>query len=80
MFHINKRAPAIALGLALAAVASQSLAQRSETPNSETPMSNEREQALRECTGQAGKMSQGTWGDHQIHAFRSCMYQHGQRE
>ena len=66
MFSLNKRAAAVALGLAIAAVASPSLAQRSETP-----MSSAREQALRECSGQAGKMSQSTWGDHQIHAFRS---------
>jgi hypothetical protein len=75
MFAINKHAAAIALGLAIAAVASPSLAQRSETPTS-----NAREQALRECSGQAGKMSQSTWGDHQIHAYRSCMHQHGQQE
>src|SRR5215472_11597794 len=75
MFALNKHAAAIALGLAIAAVASPSLAQRSETP-----MNSAREQALRECSGQAGKMSQSTWGDHQIHAFRSCMHQHGQPE
>ena len=75
MFPLSKHAAAIALGLAIAAVASPSLAQRSETP-----MSSAREQALRECSGQAGKMSQSTWGDHQIHAFRSCMHQHGQPE
>jgi hypothetical protein len=75
MLAINKHAAAIALGLAIAAVASPSLAQRSENP-----MSSAREQALRECSGQAGKMSQSTWGDHQIHAFRSCMHQHGQQE
>ena len=75
MFAINKHAAVIALGLAIAAVASPSLAQRSETP-----MSSAREQALRECSAQAGKMSQYTWGDHQIHAFRSCMHQHGQQE
>jgi hypothetical protein len=75
MFSLNKRAAAVALGLAIAAVASPSLAQRSETP-----MNSAREQALRECSGQAGKMSQSTWGDHQIHAFRSCMHQHGQPE
>jgi hypothetical protein len=75
MFPLSKHAVAVALGLAIAAVASPSLAQRSETP-----MSSAREQALRECSGQAGKMSQSTWGDHQIHAFRSCMHQHGQPE
>jgi len=38
-------------------------------------MSAERETALHDCTAQAGKMSQHTWGDH-----RSCMMQHSQQE
>jgi len=75
MFAINKHAAAIALGLAIAAVASPSLAQRSETP-----ISSAREQALRECNGQTGKMSQYTWGAHQITGYRACMHQHGQQE
>jgi hypothetical protein len=75
MLAINKHAAAIALGLAIAAVASPSWAQRSENP-----MSSTREKALRECSGQTGKMSQSTWGAHQLHAFRSCMQQHGEPE
>jgi hypothetical protein len=75
MFAINKHVAAIAVALAIAATASPSLAQRSENP-----MSSAREQALRECSGQMGKMSQSTWGTHQLHAFRSCMAQHGQQE
>jgi hypothetical protein len=75
MFAINRHVAAIALGLAIAAVASPSLAQRSENP-----MSSAREKALRECSGQTGKMSQSTWGVHQLHAFRSCMHQHGEPE
>jgi hypothetical protein len=70
MFAINKHVAAIAVALSIAAVASPSLAQTN----------NAREQALRECNGQAGKMSQSTWGDHQLHAYRSCMHQHGQQE
>ena len=54
MFAINKHAAAIAIGLAIAATASPSLAQRSENP-----MSSAREQALRECSGQAGKNRPG---------------------
>lgn len=75
MLAINRHVATVALGLAIAAVASPSLAQRSEIP-----MSSEREQALRECSGQTGKMSQSTWGAHQLHAFRSCMHQRGQPE
>jgi hypothetical protein len=75
MFAINKHAAAIAIGLAIAAVASPSLAQRSENQ-----IDSARERALRECSGQAGKMSQSTWGAHQLHSFRSCMHDHGQPE
>ena len=77
MVAINKYVAGIAFGLAIAAVASPSLAQRSENGN---PMTSAREQALRECNGVAGKMSQHTWGDHQIQAYRACMTQHGQQE
>jgi len=77
MVAINKYVAGIAFGLAIAAVASPSLAQRSENGN---PMSSAREQALRECNGVAGKMSQYVWGDQQIQAYRACMAQHGQQE
>ena len=50
MVAINRHVAAIALGLAIAAVASPSLAQRSENN-----MSSEREQALRECSGTASR-------------------------
>jgi len=75
MFSLNKPAAAVALGLAIAAVASPSLAQRSETP-----MSSAREQALRECNSAAAKYRQYTWGHHEIDAYRSCMADHGQQE
>ena len=75
MFAINKHAAAIALGLALAAVASPSLAQRSEIP-----MSSAREQALHECNAAAAKYKQYTWGHQEIDAYRSCMANHGQQE
>src|SRR5262249_15485922 len=35
--------------------------------------SSEREKALRDCTAEAGKLRQSTWGDHQIQKYRSCM-------
>ncbi|HYY38840.1 MAG TPA: hypothetical protein VE801_13955 [Xanthobacteraceae bacterium] len=71
----NRHAAAIAIGLAIAAVASPSLAQRNEIH-----MDSAREKALRECSGQMGKMSQSTWGNHQLHSFRACMHDHGQQE
>jgi hypothetical protein len=45
-------------------------------------MSSGREQALRECNGngEAGKMSQGTWGHQQVDNYRACMAQRGEKE
>src|SRR5262245_18331385 len=75
MFCLNKPAAAVALGLAIAAAASPSLAQRSETP-----MSSAREQGLRECHVAAAKYKQYTWGHQERDAYRSCMANHGQQE
>jgi len=76
MIRRNKYgAAALALGLAVSTLATPSFAQRSEDQ-----MSGEREKALRECNGEAGKMSQSTWGVQQLHKHRSCMMQRGQRE
>jgi len=43
-------------------------------------MSGARAQALHQCNAQAGKLTQYTWGDHQIDNYRACMAQHGQQE
>ena len=71
-------AAVLVLGLAVSLLATPSFAQQSNS--GEAGMSSERENALRDRTGQAGKMSQSTWGDQQIHKYRSCMAQHGQQE
>src|SRR5262249_28274107 len=75
MFSFNKPAAAVALGLAIAAAASPSLAQRGETP-----MSSAREQALRECNSAAAKYKQYTWGHQKSDVYRSCRPNHGKRE
>jgi hypothetical protein len=72
--HLTAPVSALALGLALAAFASPSFAR------SEYPVSAEREQALRECNGVAGKFTNSTWQTMQIHTYRSCMYEHGEPE
>jgi hypothetical protein len=41
---------------------------------------NDRESALRECSGKAEGMKQYTWGVQQGYMFRSCMAEHGQVE
>jgi hypothetical protein len=73
--HLTAPVSALALGLALAALASPSFAQRSEQP-----MSTTREQAVRECNAAAGKYYNSTWQTTQIHSYRSCMAQHGEPE
>ena len=71
--YLTASAPALALGLALAALASPSLA-------ADQPMSAAREQALRECSTGASKYQSGTWQSTQLHTYRSCMMQHGEPE
>jgi hypothetical protein len=43
-------------------------------------MSGAREQAIRACTKEAGKLKQYVWGDAQEDMYRSCMMKHGQQE
>jgi len=73
--YLTASAPALALGLALASLASPSFAQRADQP-----MSTAREQALRECSTGASKYQSGTWQSTQLHTYRSCMMQHGEPE
>ena len=39
-----------------------------------------REAALLECSTKSRQYTETTWGDMQIHQFRTCMMQHGQPE
>jgi hypothetical protein len=73
MQRISKAAAVLALGLAVSVVATPSFAQRTE-------MTAARAQALQTCTKEAGKLKQYTWGDHQIHKYRTCMMNHHQEE
>jgi predicted outer membrane protein len=77
MVRVNKQMAAVlALGLAISAAATPSFAQRSD----EGTTSSAREKSLRDCNVEAGKMSQYTWGDHQVQKYRSCMMQNGEQE
>jgi len=78
MVRMNKYLAGVLVGVAVSALATPSFAQRSE--GGDVGMSSEREKALRDCTAEAGKLRQHTWGDHQIQKYRSCMMQHGQQE
>jgi hypothetical protein len=68
-------AAGLAAGLALSALATPSFAQRAEDN-----MSGERAKALEDCSKEAGKMSQSTWGVQQLHKHRSCMMQRGHQQ
>ena len=69
MVGMNKHlAAALVLGLAVSVLATPSFAQRSD--GGEAGMSSAREKALRDCNGEAGKMSQGTWGHQQLDNYR----------
>ena len=48
--------------------------------NPQSTMSPTREAAVRECTVKSRQYTETTWGDMQMHQFRSCMMQHGQPE
>ena len=68
----GKTLGALALGLAVAASASPSFAQRSEEG-----MSGARAKALHDCNAEAGKMTQSTSASIQLNMYRPCMAQHG---
>ena len=74
--HLTAPVSALALGLALAALASPSFAQRSEQP-----MSTAREQALRECSLLERRDSHDPWegtktGSRQF-VYKACMADRG---
>jgi hypothetical protein len=63
---------ALALGLAIVGAAFPSFA--------ESNRANNRAQAIQECSAEAAKYSEHTWGVSEVTTYRSCMAQHGQRE
>jgi hypothetical protein len=76
MVRVNKTTAAVlALGLATSTLATPSFAQQSEQG-----MSSAREKSLRDCSTEAGKMSQHTWANHQVQKYRACMMQNGEQE
>jgi hypothetical protein len=61
-----------ALGLVVAATASPSFA--------ESNRNNTRAQAIHDCSAEAAKYSEHTWGVSEVTIYRSCMAQRGQSE
>ena len=75
---MNNRLAALAFGLAVAAVASPSVAQRNS--NYENEVGPARAAALRECNGQAQKYVDYNWGVQQDEIYSACMAKHGQTD
>jgi hypothetical protein len=75
MTTTRKTLGALVLGLAVAATASPSFAQRAEEG-----VSAPRAKALRECNATAGKMTQSTSASIPLDMYRACMMQHGEQE
>ena len=62
----------IGFGLAIAATASPSFA--------ESNRAHGRAQAIQDCSAEAAKYSEHTWGVAEVTTYRSCMAKHGQQE
>ncbi len=78
MRTINNRLAALAFGLAIAAAASPSLAQRDD--NNGYPVSAARPEALRECNARAQPYLDRDWGVRQSDIYRACTAEHHQPE
>jgi hypothetical protein len=76
---MNNRLAALAFGIAVAAVASPSLAQP-DNNNGGYPVSNARAEALRECNARAQPYVNRDWGVRQDAIYRACMAEHHQPE
>ena len=78
MINVNKRKPALGaalvLGLVLLAVATPSVAQRSDQAG------DARMRAVEECSRATSKYKNHTWGSQEITAYRACMGERGQPE
>ena len=80
----------LALGLAVAATATPALAKNKAHPGFNAraqaiggdlaPRGGARADALKECSEQASKLAEYTWGNESDLHYRACMAQHGQGE
>ncbi len=81
MITMNNRLAALAFGIAVAAVASPSLAQPDNNNNNNGyPVSAARAEALRECTARAQPYVNRDWGVRQDDIYGACMAEHSQPE
>jgi hypothetical protein len=75
MFDLKQSLAVLAVVLATTAFASPSYAQQNGRE-----LSHARAQAIQECNVRAGSYKQYTWGDMEIHTYRTCMTDHSQQE
>jgi len=85
MIDVRHSTVALALGLAVAATASPTLAKsRAHHPGQAAQLiegvSPQRARALRECSALAAPFKEATWNNWEFDLYRSCMAQHGQPE
>jgi hypothetical protein len=73
MVTLRKYLPALALGLAVAVLASPSYARVPEIGSA-------RARAIHECSVAADRYPQHTWGNTENDQYRTCMAEHGQQE
>ena len=80
MVKMNKNKSALGaafvLALAVSAIATPSFAQRSEHNGA----GGARARAIEECSREAAKYKETTWGVQEVTIYRACMGAHGQTE
>ena len=75
MANLKKGLAALALAFAMTALASPSYAQEGGVH-----ISQQRAQAIHECSLRAARYPQYLWGNQEIYTYRACMTEHGQQE
>ena len=75
MVTVNGRLAGLALGFAVTAFASPTFAQMSVVD-----INAARAAAIYACSVVAGRNTEYTWGNMEIHQYRACMAEHGQKE
>ena len=75
MINFKKGLATLAVIVAVGAVASPSYAQ-----GGGVRISQQRAQALHECSVRAARYPQYLWGNQELYTYRACMAEHGQPE
>ncbi len=76
MMNLKKGLASLALAFAMTALASPSYAQEGGGVH----ISQQRAQAIHQCSVLAARYPQYLWGNMEIYQYRACMAEHGQQE